>query len=651
MDQRRYTPGLDYVHSVIKWCRQEDLPLRAIVLCTHRWSLLYKDCVKNTGKLSFMVEDPRILCPDGVHADVQGVFRQAHSGGYMPLAFTIDGVDVFLNHHHLRFNMDNEGPRSVEAINPGDVIELRVQLTSDITAAERVLACVRGGTVVNMIDLNPEAQKHLTQLANARWPGVDEGWKLEAGVLPPGEAVLDYVNRMRHRLGLAPLEGLSDKEHAVFTHSLQRDPRVREIVERQESVSEATYPTPPAVMNGNQAWEWLRQHPDNKARMQTWPEDRLQERLWVRWDFTEWQFRDNTGTLLGPEMNERWHTATNWEPVYLDSAHTERFNGFQAQELLKKNPMKMAVRRDAWRQLEGEPQWLAWNGTLLLGSNGRTYGAEMHDGWLAGEDWYVCVVGPVPSAPDTDSGESIAGEVRQPPSFQTELERLINRHSMENGSDTPDYVLAEYLCNALAHFDLATRSRDRHKGYDRRRSGGDGPVPEDPPSLCNFGLDYVGHARDIKPFDGNAQYTPPTPIQYEVHLNITTPPGADPNDVAERVADSMRSQFDALQSRYRPGADPYFTTPEPEPYKRLINPLDADVIAAKLKEMGVPDLTHVTIVQLQEALLALGFNGKVHAGSRDANYNFQHFLEPRPEPTSRAPRTTGGQPPDPQSQS
>ena len=45
--------------------------------------------------------------------------------------------------------------------------------------------------------------------------------------------------------------------------------------------------------------------------------------------------------------------------------------------------------------------------------------------------------------------------------FREELESLLNRHSKENGSDTPDFVLAEYLADCLAAFDKATASRSR----------------------------------------------------------------------------------------------------------------------------------------------------------------------------------------------
>ena len=43
--------------------------------------------------------------------------------------------------------------------------------------------------------------------------------------------------------------------------------------------------------------------------------------------------------------------------------------------------------------------------------------------------------------------------------FYDELESLINKHSMENGSDTPDFILARYLCSCLATFDAATKVR------------------------------------------------------------------------------------------------------------------------------------------------------------------------------------------------
>lgn len=48
--------------------------------------------------------------------------------------------------------------------------------------------------------------------------------------------------------------------------------------------------------------------------------------------------------------------------------------------------------------------------------------------------------------------------------FKQCLSALINRHSKENGSDTPDFILARYLGDSLKAFDRATRRRDSWHG-------------------------------------------------------------------------------------------------------------------------------------------------------------------------------------------
>ena len=45
--------------------------------------------------------------------------------------------------------------------------------------------------------------------------------------------------------------------------------------------------------------------------------------------------------------------------------------------------------------------------------------------------------------------------------FQKELEALINKHSMENASNTPDFLLAEFLANCLRAFNLASEQREK----------------------------------------------------------------------------------------------------------------------------------------------------------------------------------------------
>jgi len=57
-------------------------------------------------------------------------------------------------------------------------------------------------------------------------------------------------------------------------------------------------------------------------------------------------------------------------------------------------------------------------------------------------------------------------ETLRPPltEFEQELRKLINSYSMENHSNTPDNILAEYLCSCLDVFGRATMQRERWYG-------------------------------------------------------------------------------------------------------------------------------------------------------------------------------------------
>ncbi len=45
--------------------------------------------------------------------------------------------------------------------------------------------------------------------------------------------------------------------------------------------------------------------------------------------------------------------------------------------------------------------------------------------------------------------------------FEKRLEKLINEYSLENESDTPDFILARYLIACLSTFNYATQARTR----------------------------------------------------------------------------------------------------------------------------------------------------------------------------------------------
>jgi len=67
--------------------------------------------------------------------------------------------------------------------------------------------------------------------------------------------------------------------------------------------------------------------------------------------------------------------------------------------------------------------------------------------------------------------------------FEKDLTHVLNKHSIENGSNTPDFILAEALVRVLTALDGLVRARE--KWYGRNADGGSGPVPVDPSNLLN----------------------------------------------------------------------------------------------------------------------------------------------------------------------
>lgn len=62
--------------------------------------------------------------------------------------------------------------------------------------------------------------------------------------------------------------------------------------------------------------------------------------------------------------------------------------------------------------------------------------------------------------------------------FRKSIESAINCSSMENGSDTPDFILAEYLTDCLVTFDKTVRAREEWYGRGSTfLSEVDGPTP------------------------------------------------------------------------------------------------------------------------------------------------------------------------------
>ncbi len=62
--------------------------------------------------------------------------------------------------------------------------------------------------------------------------------------------------------------------------------------------------------------------------------------------------------------------------------------------------------------------------------------------------------------------------------FAQRLESLLNRHSQENASNTPDFILAQFLLGCLAQWNRNVQQRETWYGRDARpTSAPQGPEP------------------------------------------------------------------------------------------------------------------------------------------------------------------------------
>lgn len=78
----------------------------------------------------------------------------------------------------------------------------------------------------------------------------------------------------------------------------------------------------------------------------------------------------------------------------------------------------------------------------------------------------------------TDGGKTWYNvETRKTDAFRKEVEQAINRNSLENGSDTQDFILAQYLVDCLAAFDRAVTHRTRMSKKDEP-DGGTNSAPD-----------------------------------------------------------------------------------------------------------------------------------------------------------------------------
>lgn len=76
--------------------------------------------------------------------------------------------------------------------------------------------------------------------------------------------------------------------------------------------------------------------------------------------------------------------------------------------------------------------------------------------------------------------------------FQDELRSLLNRYSQENGSDTPDFILAKYLDRCLTTWNHTISEREAWYGRDKKESNHCMEVNAEMNWMCGLPKGHLG---------------------------------------------------------------------------------------------------------------------------------------------------------------
>ena len=72
-----------------------------------------------------------------------------------------------------------------------------------------------------------------------------------------------------------------------------------------------------------------------------------------------------------------------------------------------------------------------------------------------------------------EEGYTRLGLYEEPKDLRGELTQLLNRYCCENVSDTPDFILCQFIFDSLKAFNAATRERDTFHGIEHPQPGGE----------------------------------------------------------------------------------------------------------------------------------------------------------------------------------
>ncbi len=96
-------------------------------------------------------------------------------------------------------------------------------------------------------------------------------------------------------------------------------------------------------------------------------------------------------------------------------------------------------------------------------------------------------------------------------SFKKELERMLNAHSMEDASGTPDFILAEYMFACLRAFEAASNDRSSWYGHKwASEFGSRANAPADDGPSTSSGVSYA-----VPPWEPPSTVAEPAAVQFE----------------------------------------------------------------------------------------------------------------------------------------
>lgn len=130
--------------------------------------------------------------------------------------------------------------------------------------------------------------------------------------------------------------------------------------------------------------------------------------------------------------------------------------------------------------------------------------------------------------------------------FRRKLEHLLNSESMENGSNTPDFILADFLWGCLRALDAAVARRD--EWYGVKLVPGDSHFPEIEEKLRIFAksvLTVIGSTGEVNPDMVRWLREKATEIVNVMEGRPATPPtGAGPVVLDGKPEDVIAARFD-----------------------------------------------------------------------------------------------------------